>query len=71
MEALAYETPVEGIAPFDVLLIIRSLYAISKFERMSTFETTGKGADEDTEVHAVLHSLMDEIFDHPKLIMRW
>ncbi|KAI8590702.1 hypothetical protein BDZ88DRAFT_438073 [Geranomyces variabilis] len=45
--------------------------AISKFERMSTFESTAEGADEDTEVHAVLHSLMDEIFDHPKLIMRW
>ncbi|KAJ3137158.1 hypothetical protein HDU90_002330 [Geranomyces variabilis] len=60
------------MAPFDVLLVIRSFYkAISKFERMSTFESTAEGADEDTEVHAVLHSLMDEIFDHPKLIMRW
>ncbi|KAI8585755.1 hypothetical protein BDZ88DRAFT_484954 [Geranomyces variabilis] len=71
--ALDFENPViDEMAPFDVLLVIRSFYkAIRKRERMQAFGSTRKCTGEVTEVHAVLHTLPEEVFDHPALVVRW
>ncbi|KAJ3183021.1 hypothetical protein HDU87_007443 [Geranomyces variabilis] len=76
-KALNIDAPTANdIDPYD---------AIQKRERMQSFaiarqgfhkqpqseERKKTGTDEDTEVYAVLHTLLDEVFKHPALVVRW
>ncbi|KAJ3150532.1 hypothetical protein HDU86_006410, partial [Geranomyces michiganensis] len=69
-KAMNLEQAVEGMTPIAVLLVIRSFYmAITKMQRLLTFASASGFPDEDTEVHAILHTLLEEIFDDDALFI--
>ncbi|KAI8817284.1 uncharacterized protein EV422DRAFT_570908 [Fimicolochytrium jonesii] len=44
---------------------------VIKSMRMNEFQSVDNVADEDAEVHALLHALMEEIFDEDDLVILW
>ncbi|KAJ3156856.1 hypothetical protein HDU86_003391 [Geranomyces michiganensis] len=61
----------EGMG-WKVLEIVRSFWdAIQKNARHRRFLSTRKEQDEDTHVHAILHTMMEEVFNNEHIITVW
>ncbi|KAI8819058.1 uncharacterized protein EV422DRAFT_131477 [Fimicolochytrium jonesii] len=59
-----------GDSPWKVLMVISSFVdALNKEKRLRTFN--GATFDEDTNVHAILHTLMERFFNDDQMVTVW